>query len=107
MEQRFLSPEENLKRKGEMKLKSCVVVKRALFQQSTLDQLDRGKPINIKCTVAYGLKKNVFVKSRYGPCVRNNVNNLSLLYFYNLFKLSLFDYPYFSNRKSTGGQGDE
>ena len=69
-------PKENLERKGEMKLKSCMVVKRALFQQSTLDQLDRGKPINTKRTVAYGLKKNVFIKSRYGPCVTNDVNTL-------------------------------
>ena len=55
-----------------MKLKSCVVVKRALFQQSTLDQLDRGKPINTKRTVAYGLKKNV----QYGPCVTNDLKTL-------------------------------
>ena len=55
-----------------MKLKSCVVVKRALFQQSTLDQLDRGKPINTKRTVAYGLKTNV----QYGPCVTNDLNTL-------------------------------
>ena len=59
-----------------MKLKSWVVVKRALFQQSTLDQLDRGRPINTKRTVAYRLKKNVFIQSRYGPCVTNDVNTL-------------------------------
>ena len=39
-----------------MKLKSCMVVEQSLFQQSTLDQLDRGKPINTKCTVTYWLK---------------------------------------------------
>lgn len=59
-----------------MKLKSWVVVKRTLFQQSTLDQLDRGKPINTKRTVAYRLKKNVFIQSQYGPCVTNDVNTL-------------------------------
>ena len=37
-----------------MKLKSCVVVKRALFQQSTLDQLDRDKPIILNAQLLTG-----------------------------------------------------
>ena len=65
-------PKGKSKKKGWDEIKSCVVVKRALFQQSTLDQLDRGKPINTKRTVAYGLKKNV----QYGPCVTNDLNTL-------------------------------
>lgn len=37
-EQRFLSPQSHAKR-----LKSCVMVKRSLFDKSTLAQLDKGK----------------------------------------------------------------